>query len=64
MATKRTPERFDPVGITVTEAAREAGCSAQAIWRHIYKGALPVVRVGPFRRPRILRSEFARYLKA
>jgi hypothetical protein len=34
------------------------------VWRHIVKGALPAVRIGPFGRIRIRRADFAKYLRA
>lgn len=48
--------------LTVAQAAKESGFSMRTLWRHIQKGALPIVRRGPFRRPRIRRVDFDRYL--
>lgn len=48
--------------LTVKKAAQESGFKPRTIWRHIDKGALPIVRVGPFRRPRIRRVDFDAYL--
>ena len=54
--------------MTIAQAASEAnarcggGFTVRTLWRHIEKGALPIVRRGPFRRPRIRRSDFERYL--
>jgi excisionase family DNA binding protein len=48
--------------LTVADAVRESGFSEPTIRRHIDKGALPVVRRGPFRRIRIKREDFTRYL--
>lgn len=54
--------------LTVAQAAEEAnarcggGFSERSLWRHIEKGSLPIVRRGPFRRPRIRRADFERYL--
>lgn len=50
--------------LTVAQVVEESGFSEDTIRRHIRKGALPVVRRGPFRRIRIRRAEFDRYLKA
>lgn len=49
--------------LTIAEAAKESGFSAVTIRRHIAKGALAVIRRGPFRRIRIRRREFERYLR-
>lgn len=48
--------------LTVAAAARESGYQPRTIWRHIEKGALPIVRIGPFKRPRIRRQDFDLYL--
>jgi excisionase family DNA binding protein len=57
----------DPPGtvdqlLTVAQAAVESGFSQITIRRHIAKGALPVVKWGPFGRIRIRRADFQRYL--
>lgn len=48
--------------LTVAEAVKISGFSEATIRRHIEKGALPIVRRGPFRRIRIRRDELERYL--
>lgn len=48
--------------MTVSQVATESGFSKETIWRHIYKGALPVIRIGPYRRPRVRRSDFRVYM--
>jgi excisionase family DNA binding protein len=48
--------------LTVSQAAAESGFSKVTIRRHIEKGALPIVRRGPFRRIRIRRADFDRYM--
>ena len=48
--------------LTVAQAVLESGFSEVTIRRHIAKGALPVVRRGPFRRIRIRRQDFDQYL--
>lgn len=54
--------------LTVAQAAAEAtrrcgpGFAESTLWRHIDKGALPIVRCGPERLPRIRRDDFERYL--
>lgn len=50
--------------LTVAQAVFESGFSEETIRRHIKKGALPVVRRGPFRRIRIRRVDFVAYLRA
>jgi excisionase family DNA binding protein len=50
--------------LTVAQAARESGFSRITIRRHIEKGALVVVRLGPTRRIRIRRADFERYLNS
>lgn len=56
-----------PVGdelLTVRQCAALSGFSRETIRRHIAKGALPVVRIGPFRRVRIRRLAFDAYMRA
>ncbi len=48
--------------MTVAQASLESGFSQVTIRRHITKGALIVVRLGPTRRVRIKRADFLRYL--
>lgn len=50
--------------LTVAQAIDESGFSEDTIRRHIAKGALPVVRVGPSKRVQIRRRDFDRYLEA
>lgn len=49
--------------LTVAQAASESGQSKITIRRHIDKGALKAERWGPYRRIRITRREFDRYLR-
>lgn len=49
--------------LTVAQASAESGFSEITVRRHIAKGALKVERLGPFRRIRITRAEFDRYLR-
>lgn len=48
--------------LTVRQVASASGFSQDTIRRHIAKGALPVVRLGPTKRIRVRRSDFERYL--
>jgi excisionase family DNA binding protein len=57
-----SPDRDDL--LTVSEVARTSRSSVDTVRRHIRKGALPVVYLGPFRRLRIRRADFQRYLRA
>lgn len=50
--------------LTVAMVAKESGFKKRTIWRHIEKGALPIVRVGPFKRPRIRRRDFDSYVSS
>ena len=49
--------------LTVAQAVEQSGFSLGTIRRHIQKGALPSLRVGPTRRVRIRRVDFVRYLQ-
>lgn len=48
--------------LTVEEVAAETKMAVVTIRRHIAKGALPVVRVGPYRRIRITRAALLAYI--
>lgn len=49
--------------LTVAEACAESGFSEDTIRRHIVKGSLVVVRVGPTKRVRIRRRDFDHYMQ-
>lgn len=57
----RTEQR---VLITVHELAEYCRMSPKSIYRHIQKGALKVVHVGPFQQVRIAIEEARRYAAA
>jgi excisionase family DNA binding protein len=48
--------------LTVAQSSRESGVPKHTLYNAIHKGSLPVIRVGPFRRPRIQRAALDRYL--
>ena len=54
-APARPPRPLSPDSrlLTVAEVARLANCSPETVWRHVRKGALPVLRVGPALRIRV-----------
>lgn len=47
--------------VTVCELAEYWHVSKRTVYRHIEKGALPVIRIGPFGRVRILRDDAMEY---
>jgi hypothetical protein len=49
--------------LTVVSASQESGIPKQTLWNAISKGALPVVRIGPSKIPRIRRSDLIAFLK-
>lgn len=50
--------------LTVAQAAAQSGLPEHKVWNEVYKGALPVLRLGPTGIPRIRPSDLAPYLKA
>lgn len=48
--------------MTLNEVAERANLNVRTVERHVEKGALPVVRVGPSKRPRVKPADAARYL--
>lgn len=50
--------------LTVAQVAARYGVSTDSLYRWIEKGALPVVRIGPFRRIRIRARDADRLLVA
>lgn len=59
---KTAPADDDPL-LSPLEASKICGTSAETIRRWIRKGVVPVVHVGPYRRPKIRRSIVLRDLR-
>lgn len=46
----------------LSTVADRSGLSLRTVQKHVENGHLKVVRVGPFRRPRVRESDMRRYL--
>jgi excisionase family DNA binding protein len=46
----------------LSAVADRVGCSYRTLQRHVEKGALPVVRIGPTKRVRVTETALRRYL--
>lgn len=48
--------------VPLSEVANRAGLTLRTIQNHVAKGALKVVRVGPYKRIRVRESDVERYV--
>jgi len=46
----------------LSRVATEADLSLRTVQKHVREGLLPVVRVGPYRRPRVRQRDLDKYL--